>query len=65
MKENKIVYGLIGFGGMGKWHTEILENVPEIELARIYDIKEEKENLQKKQDFIHMRQKKPCLQMRV
>ena len=43
MKENKIVYGLIGFGGMGKWHTEILENVPEIELAGIYDIKEEKE----------------------
>ncbi len=42
MKENKIVYGLIGFGGMGKWHTEILENVPEIELAGIYDIKEEK-----------------------
>ena len=65
MKENKIVYGLIGFGGMGKWHTEILENVPEIELAGIYDIKEKKENLQKKQDFIHMRQKKPCLQMRV
>ncbi len=45
MKENKIVYGLIGFGGMGKWHTEILENVPEIELAGIYDIKEEKRKL--------------------
>ena len=42
MRENKIVYGLIGFGGMGKWHTEILANVPEIELAGIYDISEEK-----------------------
>ena len=65
MKENKIVYGLIGFGGMGKWHTEILENVPEIELAGFMTLKKKKENLQKKQDFIHMRQKKPCLQMRV
>lgn len=42
MRENKIVYGLIGFGGMGKWHTEILEGVPEIVLAGIYDISEEK-----------------------
>ena len=51
MKENKIVYGLIGFGGMGKWHTEILENVPENELARIYDIKEEKRKLAEEAGF--------------
>lgn len=51
MKENKIVYGLIGFGGMGKWHTEILEDVPEIELAGIYDIKEEKRKLAEKAGF--------------
>ena len=51
MKENKIVYGLIGFGGMGKWHTEILENVPEIELAWIYDIKEEKRKLAEEAGF--------------
>ena len=51
MKENKIVYGLIGFGGMGKWHTEILENVPEIELAGIYDIKEEKGKLAEEAGF--------------
>ena len=51
MKENKIVYGLIGFGGMGKWHTEILENVPEIELAGIYDIKEEKRKLAEEVGF--------------
>lgn len=51
MKENKIVYGLIGFGGMGKWHTEILENVPEIELAGIYDIKEEKRKLEEEAGF--------------
>ena len=29
------------------------------------NLKKKKENMQKKQDFIHMRQKKPCLQMRV
>lgn len=51
MKENKIVYGLIGFGGMGKWHIEILENVPEIELAGIYDIKEEKRKLAEEAGF--------------
>lgn len=51
MKENKIVYGLIGFGDMGKWHTEILENVPEIELAGIYDIKEEKRKLAEEAGF--------------
>lgn len=51
MKENKIVYGLIGFGGMGKWHTEILENVPEIELAGIYDIKGEKRKLAEEAGF--------------
>ena len=51
MKENKIVYGLIGFCGMGKWHTEILENVPEIELAGIYDIKEEKRKLAEEAGF--------------
>ena len=51
MKENKIVYGLIGFGGMGRWHTEILENVPEIELAGIYDIKEEKRKLAEEAGF--------------
>ena len=51
MKENKIVYGLIGFGGMGKWHTEILENVPEIELAGIYDIKDEKSKLAEEAGF--------------
>ncbi len=51
MKEKKVVYGLIGFGGMGKWHTEILANVPEIQLAGIYDINEEKRNKAAKMGF--------------
>ena len=35
MRENKVIYGLIGYGGMGRWHTEILSNVPEIEIGDI------------------------------
>ena len=38
MRENKVVYGLIGYGGMGRWHTEILSNVPEAVIGGIYDI---------------------------
>ena len=45
MRENKVVYGLIGYGGMGRWHTEILSNVPEAVIGGIYDIKEEKRGL--------------------
>ena len=29
MRENKVVYGLIGYGGMGRWHTKILSNILE------------------------------------
>ncbi|MBT9847176.1 gfo/Idh/MocA family oxidoreductase [Blautia sp. MCC289] len=42
MRENKVVYGLIGYGGMGRWHTEILSNVSEAVIGGIYDIKKEK-----------------------
>ena len=51
MRENKVIYGLIGYGGMGRWHTEILSNVPEIEIGGIYDIKEENENRSKRKRF--------------
>lgn len=42
MKKDKVSYGLIGFGGMGKWHTEILERVPQVEIAGIYDIRQDR-----------------------
>ncbi len=51
MRENKVIYGLIGYGGMGRWHTEILSNVPEIEIGGIYDIKEEKRIEAKRKRF--------------
>ena len=51
MRENKVVYGLIGYGGMGRWHTEILSNVPEAVIGGIYDIKEEKREEAKEKGF--------------
>lgn len=36
MRENKVVYGLIGYGGMGRWHTEILSNVSEAVIGGVY-----------------------------
>lgn len=51
MRENKVVYGLIGYGGMGRWHTEILSNVPEAVIGGIYDIKKEKREEAKEKGF--------------
>ena len=51
MRENKVVYGLIGYGGMGRWHTEILSKVPEAEIGGVYDIKEEKREEAKAKGF--------------
>ena len=62
MRENKVIYGLIGYGGMGRWHTEILSNVPEIEIGGIYDIKEEKRIEAKEKGFSGacLPDRKPC-----
>ena len=65
MRENKVVYGLIGYGGMGIWHTEILSNVPEAVIGGIYDIKEEREKKRRRRAFLYMKQKKPCWQIRI
>lgn len=29
---------VIGYGGMGGWHTRLLQEIPEVELAGVYDI---------------------------
>ena len=65
MRENKVVYGLIGYGGMGRWHTEILSNVPEAVIGGIYDIKEEREKRRRRRAFLYMKQRKPCWQIRI
>jgi scyllo-inositol 2-dehydrogenase (NADP+) len=34
--------GLIGYGGMGGWHTEQIQSMPDFQLAAVYDINPEK-----------------------
>jgi scyllo-inositol 2-dehydrogenase (NADP+) len=34
--------GIVGFGGQGNWHRELTETIDGIEVAGIYDIKEER-----------------------
>lgn len=34
--------GIVGFGGMGNWHREIIAEIEGLEVAGIYDIKEER-----------------------
>jgi len=33
---------VVGYGGMGSWHTKLIEKIDELELAGIYDIKPER-----------------------
>lgn len=39
--------GIVGFGGMGKWHSEIISEIGDLTVAGIYDIKEERMELAK------------------
>lgn len=34
--------GLIGYGGMGSWHAEQIQSMPDFQLAAVYDINPEK-----------------------
>lgn len=34
--------GVIGYGGMGSWHCKTIARIPELQLAGIYDIKEDR-----------------------
>ena len=60
MRENKVVYGLIGYGGMGRWHTEILSNVPEAESVASMTSRKKREKKRRRRAFLYMKQKKPC-----
>ena len=43
MKKTKIA--LVGFGGMGEWHCNLIGKIEELELAGIYDISKERSAL--------------------
>ena len=65
MRENKVVYGLIGYGGMGRWHTEILSNVPEAESVASMTSRQKREKKRRRRAFLYTKQKKPCWQIRI
>lgn len=51
-KRESMNVGIVGFGGMGNWHREIIEEIDGLEVAGIYDIKEERVQVAK-QYHIH------------
>ncbi len=42
MKDNNMMLGIVGFGGMGNWHRETISTIEGLEVAGIYDICEDR-----------------------
>lgn len=42
MSQKEFMIGIVGFGGMGNWHRELIETIDGIKVAGIYDISEER-----------------------
>lgn len=40
--ESKMRIAIIGYGGMGGWHCDLIQKIDELELAGIYDIREDR-----------------------
>lgn len=49
MQTKKVRIAVIGYGGMGSWHCNKIRQIEELQLAGIYDIKEERRALAKEQ----------------
>jgi predicted dehydrogenase len=47
MSQQEFMIGIIGFGGMGNWHRELIDSIEGLTVAGIYDIKEERAALAK------------------
>ena len=60
----KIKLGIIGFGGMGKWHAE---NAPRagVEIAAVCDIEEENRNRSHPMFYRHLQLWTKCLRRRI
>lgn len=39
MEQQNFMLGIIGFGGMGNWHRELIDSIDGLKVAGIYDIK--------------------------
>ncbi|BCJ95910.1 oxidoreductase [Anaerocolumna cellulosilytica] len=42
MSQQEFMIGIVGFGGMGNWHRELIDSIEGLTVAGIYDIKEER-----------------------
>lgn len=42
MSQKEFMIGIVGFGGMGNWHRELIETIEGVKVAGIYDIKEDR-----------------------
>lgn len=42
MSHKEFIIGIVGFGGMGNWHRELIETIDGVKVAGIYDIKEDR-----------------------
>lgn len=42
---------VVGYGGMGSWHCQIISKIDEVELAGIYDISEERKAIAKEKGY--------------
>lgn len=42
MSDKEFMIGIVGFGGMGNWHRELIDTIEGIKVAGIYDIKEDR-----------------------
>lgn len=40
MEQQNFMIGIVGFGGMGNWHRELIDSIDGLKVAGIYDIKE-------------------------
>ncbi|NLP34831.1 MAG: Gfo/Idh/MocA family oxidoreductase [Clostridiales bacterium] len=52
MNQTELIVGIVGYGGMGNWHREILGKIEGCRVAGIYDIKESQMELAR-QNGIH------------
>ncbi len=47
MEQQNFMLGIVGFGGMGNWHRELIDSIDGLKVAGIYDIKESRINYAK------------------
>ena len=51
MNNNKYALAIVGYGGMGSWHAELIKDFDNLFVYGIYDIKEERREAAKKQGY--------------